>query len=211
MARYCTSCAPRFGHEPDKDSRRCAAITGWQSWPRPCSSRRSRRSGFALMAYVPMRRIAWRPRGVSEPLLRSVPLFNGFMLLPSRQARARELHFCRGVPRDHFLLENWAVGDAAVMALNRAENSCLFEDVCNLSGDQVGLTDSSIIAAVAGSGVGCGFRAAVLRAKACVRALSRSPLVASASIAGPNSTIGCYNLHIRSKCASNFAATSRCE
>lgn len=104
---------------------------------------------FALMAYVPMRRITWRPRGVSEPLLRSVPLFNGFMLLPSRQARARELHFCRGVPRDHFLLENWAVGDAAVMALNRAENDGLF-DVCNLSSNTVRLTGSSLIAAVAG-------------------------------------------------------------
>jgi hypothetical protein len=104
---------------------------------------------FGLIAYLPVRKVHFRPKDVTTPMLRSRPLIPGHMFCPARQARGRELHFCRGVRPSPYLVEGWAVSGDAIKELSNAENADLFS-AAYLSGNQIRLSGYELIAATAG-------------------------------------------------------------
>jgi hypothetical protein len=73
-----------------------------------------------------MRR-SWLPRGAVKPMLRAVPLFPRYFFLPLPEARARQLHYIRGLAGHQFLLASvegriWEAPGPVIFELARAEN-----------------------------------------------------------------------------------------
>lgn len=54
---------------------------------------------LGLNPYIAQRRRSWLPPTATKPLLRSCPLFPGYIFLPLKQARLPAVHFARGLRR----------------------------------------------------------------------------------------------------------------
>jgi hypothetical protein len=97
---------------------------------------------FGLHPYLPQQRKSWTPHVAShrlaKPLLRAVPLFPRYFFLPLCEARARQLHYVRGLSGHQYLLASlegrvWEAPGEIIFALAKAENEGRF-DASPLSG-----------------------------------------------------------------------------
>jgi hypothetical protein len=104
---------------------------------------------LGLHPYLPQMRKSWTPhiaspRYAAKPMLRAVPLFPRYFILPLCEARARQLHFCRGLTGHQFLLASaegriWEAPGEVIFELARAENEGRFDEIPPELGDKVRL------------------------------------------------------------------------
>jgi hypothetical protein len=107
---------------------------------------------FGLHPYLPQQRKSWTPHVAShrlaKPLLRAVPLFPRYFFLPLCEARARQLHYVRGLSGHQYLLASlegrvWEAPGEIIFALAKAENEGRFDEVPPELGDKVRLKGAS--------------------------------------------------------------------
>jgi hypothetical protein len=103
---------------------------------------------LGLHPFLPQQRKSWLPRGASKPMLRAQPLFPRYFFLPLCEARARQLHYCRGLTGHHYLLASaegriWEAPGEVIFALAKAENEGRFDEVPPELGDKVRLKGAS--------------------------------------------------------------------
>ena len=89
---------------------------------------------LGLHPYLPQMRRSWLPRGATKPMLRSVPLFPRYLFIPIAEARARQLHFVKGLAGHQHLLASvegriWECPSAVIFDLAKAENEGRFDEI----------------------------------------------------------------------------------
>jgi hypothetical protein len=99
---------------------------------------------LGLHPYLPQMRKSWLPRGAQKPMLRSVPLFPRYFFLPLPEARARQLHYIRGLAGHQYLLASvegriFEAPGSVIFALACAENEGRFDELRPELGDKVRL------------------------------------------------------------------------
>ena len=65
---------------------------------------------LGLHPYLPQMRKSWLPRGATKPMLRCVPLFPRYLFVPIGEARARQLHYVRGLAAISLCSRPWKGG-----------------------------------------------------------------------------------------------------
>ena len=105
---------------------------------------------LGLHPYLPQMRKSWLPRGATKPMLRSVPLFPRYLFVPIAEARARQLHYCRGLAGPRFLVASadgrvWEAPGSVIFEIARAENEGRFDEVPPALGDRVRLKGSGAL------------------------------------------------------------------
>jgi hypothetical protein len=108
---------------------------------------------LGLHPYLPQQRKSWLPRGATKPMLRAVPLFPRYLFIPIAEARARQLHYCRGLAGHQFLLASvegriWEAPGPVIFELARAENEGKFDEVPPELGDKVRLRTGGVLSAM---------------------------------------------------------------
>ena len=86
-------------------------------------------------------------------MLRSVPLFPRYFFLPIGEARARQLHYVRGLCGHQYLLATaegriWEAPGSVIFELARAENEGRFDEVPPELGDRVRLKRGGALSAM---------------------------------------------------------------
>ena len=102
---------------------------------------------LGLHPYLPQMRKMWTPRvltsGLStKPCLRSSPLFPKYFFVPLCEARARQLHYCRGLMGRQFLLASkegriWECPGPVIAELEFAEKEGRFDETPPELGERV--------------------------------------------------------------------------
>jgi hypothetical protein len=100
---------------------------------------------LGLHPYPPQQRKSWQPRTathIAKPLLRSVPLFPRYFFIPVVEARARQLHYVRGLCGHQYLVSSlegriWEAPGEVIFALAKAENEGRFDEIPPELGDKV--------------------------------------------------------------------------
>ena len=108
---------------------------------------------LGLHPYLPQMRKSWLPRGATKPMLRASPLFPRYFFIPLGEARARQLHYCRGLAGHQFLLASvegrvWEAPGPVISELARAENEGRFDEVPPVLGDSVRLNGNGALSAM---------------------------------------------------------------
>jgi hypothetical protein len=108
---------------------------------------------LGLHPYLPQMRKSWLPRGATKPMLRSVPLFPRYLFLPIAEARARQLHFVKGLCGHQFLLASaegriWEAPGPIIQELAKAENEGRFDEVPPELGERVRLRAGGALSAM---------------------------------------------------------------
>ena len=105
---------------------------------------------LGLHPYLPQQRKSWLPRGATKPMLRSAPLFPKYVFLPIGEARARQLHYVRGLCGHAYLLASgegriWEAPAAVIYEIARCENEGLFDEVPPELGDRVKIKGGGVL------------------------------------------------------------------
>lgn len=108
---------------------------------------------LGLHPFLPQMRKSWLPRGAVKPMMRAVPLFPRYFFLPVCEARARQLHYVRGLNGHAYLLASaegrvWEAPGSTIFELARAENEGRFDEVAPELGDKVRLRSSGVLSAM---------------------------------------------------------------
>jgi hypothetical protein len=108
---------------------------------------------LGLHPYLPQMRKSWLPRGAVKPMLRAVPLFPRYFFLPLPEARARQLHYIRGLAGHRHLLASvegriWEAPGSVILELARAENEGKFDEIPPELGDKVRLRSPGALSAM---------------------------------------------------------------
>ena len=107
---------------------------------------------LGLHPYLPQYRVPWSPPGALKPLIRARPLFPRYLFIPISEARAREMHFCRGLCGHRYLLASaegttWTAPGEVVHEIAVLENEGHFDAVEPSLGEKVRLrTDGPLSA-----------------------------------------------------------------
>jgi hypothetical protein len=105
---------------------------------------------LGLHPYLPQMRKSWLPRASVRPMLRAVPLFPRYFFIPLCEARARQLHYIRGLPGHQYLLASaegriWEAPGEVIFELAKAENEGKFDEISPELGDKVKLRGSGAL------------------------------------------------------------------
>ncbi len=97
-----------------------------------------------LSPYLAQRKASWAPRGATRPMTRKIPIFPKYVFLPVAEARLPQVHYCRGLPSQKYLLTSaegaiWTMGSAIVDEIMRLEREGTFDEVPPELGDRVRL------------------------------------------------------------------------
>ena len=108
---------------------------------------------LGLHPFLPQMRKSWLPRGATKPMLRSVPLFPRYLFIPIAEARARQLHYVRGLCGHQHLLASvegrvWEAPGSVIFELARAEHEGRFDEVAPELGARVRLKGSGALSAL---------------------------------------------------------------
>jgi hypothetical protein len=108
---------------------------------------------FGLHPYMPQHRRNWLPRGATRPLVRSFPLFKGYIFVPIAEARKRELFFVRGLKQPRHLLSDsegvlWVAPADAIQVIARTEQEGGFDETPPFRGDRMRLNVTGPLAAM---------------------------------------------------------------
>jgi hypothetical protein len=104
---------------------------------------------LGLHPYLAQQRKSWLPRGATKPMMRSTPLFPRYLFLPVHEARARQLHYVRGLIGHSYLLSSgetiWTCPAEVIFGIAKAENEGRFDEVPPELGDKVRLKGSGAL------------------------------------------------------------------
>jgi hypothetical protein len=112
---------------------------------------------LGLHPYLPQQRKSWTPHVASQrlakPLLRACPLFPRYFFLPLCEARARQLHYCRGLAGHQYLLASaegriWEAPGEVIFELAKAENEGKFDEILPELGDRVRVKGVGVLSAM---------------------------------------------------------------
>jgi hypothetical protein len=126
-----------------------AAMTlGGKEYEAECAIRR-----LGVSVYLPQMRKSWLPHGATKPMLRAQPLFPRYLFLPLPEARARQLHYVRGLAGHQYLLASvegkiWQAPAQVIFDLAKAENEGKFDEIPPDPGDRVRLRAGGALSAL---------------------------------------------------------------